>query len=466
MHIHAILVRLIAVLFVGPLFLITACETTEEPIPPSRVVIVSGNQQYSKIGTALPEPLTVKVQYADLTEAQDVTVRFSTINGDGTVSRGTDTTDRNGIASTLYTLGPGTGTNTIRAELADNSAKYVDFTATGGAYFCPEEDPAYSYKFISSGTIQRDLLLFTRWSGLHDNGGEPTDGVVRLVVEGGSLRPTSFIKSEDGEFIVPHDAAFSQSGDFYLSRLDIFPEVLKVKPNKSSSVFSGLESFGGAEITRGTQGVLVGCDEYGPFIVGCRDTLQRFDEARYDGGLSDVASADAVAVDTNPANTFYEDIYFIYLSDRTLRRLPMANRVPEGSTEIVNQLTRDEAEGTKGMVCDDDGTLYLLVESTMIKAILRVTPAGVKTVEYDFFDRGSGNAAGIQNDLAIQPGINFLYTIDAFNNKLLVYDIGQGLLTEMLPDALMGYDAEAISSDRSGGVDHVGLVVLPGPSGF
>ena len=118
------------------------------------------------------------------------------------------------------------------------------------------------------------------------------------------------------------------------------------------------------------------------------------------------------------------------------------------------------------MVCDEDGTLYLLIESTMVKAILRVTPAGLKTVMYDFFDRGTGNAAGVQNDLAIQPGINFLYTIDALNNKLLVYDIGQDLLVEMLPDTSMGYDIEAISTDHSGGVDKVGLVVLPGPSGF
>jgi hypothetical protein len=47
-----------------------------------------------------------------------------------------------------------------------------------------------------------------------------------------------------------------------------------------------------------------------------------------------------------------------------------------------------------------------------------------------------------------------------------VYDIGQGLLSEMLPDTTAGYDIEAISTVRSGGVDRVGLIVLPGPSGF
>jgi len=467
MHTHAILLRFIAVLFIGLLFLISACENTEEPVPASRILVVSGNQQYSKINTVLPDPLRVKVQYADLTEAPGVTVRFRMINGDGSVSAGTDVTDGFGVASVKYTLGPATGTNTIRAELADNSGKYVDFTATGGAYYCPEEDPTYSIKFPLQGTeVQRDLFLFTRWSSLHDTGGNPTAGVVRLVVSGGSLRATSITKFESTGLTVPHDAAFSQSGDFYLSWLDIFPEALKVKPNKSSFVFSGLESFGGAEITRGTEGVLVGCDEYGPFIVGCRDTLQRFDEARYDGGLGEAASADAVAVDMNPANTYYEDIYFVYLTDRTIRRLPMANRVPEGATQIVTQLTRDEAEGTNGMVCDDDGTLFLLIDSSILKAILRVTTAGVKTVEYDFFDRGTGNAAGIQNDLAIQQGNNLLYTIDTFNNKLLFYNIGQGVLTEMLPDTLMGYDPEAISTDQSGGIERVGLVVLPGVSGF
>jgi hypothetical protein len=117
------------------------------------------------------------------------------------------------------------------------------------------------------------------------------------------------------------------------------------------------------------------------------------------------------------------------------------------------------------MVCDDDGTLYLLVETSVMKSILEITPAGDKTVLYDFFDRGAGDAAGVQNDLAIQEGINFLYTVDTHNNMLLLYDIGQGTLSEMFPDTLSGYDPESISTDFSGN-ERVGLVVLPGPSGF
>lgn len=466
MQVHALLLRVTAAVLVGGLLTTSACENTEEPQPPTRIMILSGNQQNSKVGTPLPEPLRVMVQFADLTEAPNVAVRFRALSGGGSASPGSDVTDGYGIAEVEFTLGATLGTQTIRAELVDDNTRYVDFTATGAEYFCPEEDPAYSYKFVSQGTIQRDLFLFTRFSSLNESNGVPVAGLVQLAVEGGTLRPTSFTKFEETTSrLVPHDASFSQAGDLFLSRLDLFPELLKVKPNRSSFPFTVLESYEGAEITRATAGILVGCDQYGPFVSGCRDTVQRFDEASYDGSPNDRAHYNAVTVDTNPANAWYEDIYFVYVPDRTLRRLPLDERVPEGSSEIVAQLTRDEAEGAGGMVCDDDGTVYMLVETSETKAILRVTPQGTKTVEYDFFNRGAGNAAGVQSDLAIQPGIDFLYTIDTWNNMLLVYDVGQQTLSEMFPDTLSGYDAEAISTDFSSG-ERVGLAVLPGPSGF
>jgi hypothetical protein len=464
MHNHAFQLRTAAVLLIGALFLVPACENNEEPQPPTRISILSGDNQYSKSGTDLPEPLRVKVQYADLTDAPDVVVRFRSMAGDGSAAPATDGTDGHGEASARYTLGTLVGTQTIRAELVDDNSRYVDFTATAGEYYCPEEDPTYSNDFPSQGAVQRDLFLYTHRSSLNTSEGAPVSGVVRLAVEGGTLRTTSFLKEEIASWVTVHDASFSSSGNFYLSRLELFPEILRVMPNKSVRVFAAPESYGGSEITRGVEGVLVGCDEYGPFVVGCRDTLQRFDEALYAGlDEGDEASNDAVAVETDPQSPYFEDIYFIHITNRTLLRLPVTGRTAAGPPEVVASLTRDEAEGARGMVCARSGDLYVLVESGSVKAILKVTPAGVKTVEYDFFDRGTGDAAGIQNDLAIQRNINFLYTIDTENDMLLLYDISQKVLSEMPPGD--GYDPESISisSERN---ERVGLVVLPGPSGF
>jgi hypothetical protein len=118
------------------------------------------------------------------------------------------------------------------------------------------------------------------------------------------------------------------------------------------------------------------------------------------------------------------------------------------------------------MVCNNDGVVYILVDNDDDrKAIISVTPAGVKSDEYDFFDRGTGTEsdAGIQRDLAIwvRPSGNpLLYTLDTLNDMLLRYDVFQGLLAELYPDTTAGFDPESLSKSNVWG-ERVGLVVLP-----
>ena len=58
--------------------------------------------------------------------------------------------------------------------------------------------------------------------------------------------------------------------------------------------------------------------------------------------------------------------------------------------------------------------------------VLRVTPAGTKTILFDFYSRvGFGeplSAAGAQRGLAYDRSSGRLYTVDVRNNNLLVYD--------------------------------------------
>jgi hypothetical protein len=107
------------------------------------------------------------------------------------------------------------------------------------------------------------------------------------------------------------------------------------------------------------------------------------------------------------------------------------------------------------MVCEArDGNVYILVDSEDTKEILQVTPAGAVTVLYDFFDRGAGDAAGVQRDLAYDEGFQRLYTIDTLNDNVLVFDVSGGVLAEM-------FTAPQSAVSTSGGSgERVGLVVL------
>jgi hypothetical protein len=185
------------------------------------------------------------------------------------------------------------------------------------------------------------------------------------------------------------DCAFASNGEFYLAwnNASGVREIAKVSPvagPQRTRHFATLVSGMGTEITLMENGVLAGCDEFGPFTVGCRDTLTRYADATYSGsvGSRDVANWHAVACDT--INNY---LYYIYLSDRSLRRIPLDGYTQTGPTEFVVTLDIDESDGADGMAVDHaDGSLYILVESANTKSIVRVA-GGVKTTVFDFFTR-------------------------------------------------------------------------------
>jgi len=437
-----------------------SCEDSQSPEAPARIAVESGDNQFSRFGTPLPQPLVARVGFTDGSVAPGVRVRFSASEGAGSPSPEFALTDSRGHASTRFTLGNTPGTNVIRVEISDDSGKFAEFTATASVFYCPEEDPTFVRKFTPQGGV----ILFTRQSRLNTSGGLPIAGLVKITPDfpRRAAATASFAKYEEGVGrIVARDVSFSSAGDLFLAWADVFPEVMKVRTNGTNAHFASLESFVNAEITASLAGVLFGCDEFGPFVVGCRDTLARFPEATYAGVPGNRTNNDAVAVDLESQSPYFEDVYFVDLSDFTLRRLPVDSLAAEGSSVVVVGLTHDEAEGAKGMVCHE-GMVYILVDTDDTKEILKVDPSGggTKAVEYDFFSRGSGKDAGEQSDLALHPVFSFLYTIDTLNDQLLVYDIVQRALVEMFPDTSLGFDPESISDASSSG-ERVGLVVLP-----
>ena len=254
----------------------SSCDDGESPELASGISLVSGDNQQSKQGTELPDPLMVRITFTDGTPAPGEIVRFRIVAGDGSISTSEMATNGGGVALTRLTLGPTVGTTTVRATLGVDNTKFVDFTATSSEFYCPEEDPTFSRKFFSQG----NLFLFTRKSSLNKQNEQTVSGIVKIVPNIPSEKITNTLsvkKFEEGFSIaVVRDAAFSPAGDFYLSWNYDYNEILKASNSFSTSHFASLDSYYGSEITLTPNGILVGCDEMGPFVVGCRDTLCHF----------------------------------------------------------------------------------------------------------------------------------------------------------------------------------------------
>lgn len=434
---------------------LAGCEDSQSPVLPSRLTVESGDLQYSKRGTVLPDPLVVRVRFADKSAAADYRVVFEVGTLGGQLSATTVTTNRFGLASTRLTLPDQIGTASVRARLDADPAIYADFSATSAEYYCPEENPTFVQKFFSDAPPINDVFLFTRKSGLFDGA-----GIVRVTPNpiGGVFVASAMKNFDQGVFIkIVRDAAFSASGDFFLSWSYERREAVRVNADWSTESFAGFESLYGSEITLTPSGILVGCDEFGPFTVGCRDTLARFNDASYAGfDAGDHASGDAVAVD--PAT---DDIYYVLVDARKLMRLPMDGIAATGPPVEVTGLTVDEAEGSSGMVVDkNDGSVYMLVDADTTRSIVKVTSAGVKSTEVDFLTAPETvDAPGRQNDLAMDYQFGYLYTLDRLNNALIFYKIDTKQL-EVLTANPADTDPEALSRDTEAD-ERVGLIVVP-----
>jgi hypothetical protein len=434
--------------------LFAACQNDTGPGPvPSNIEIVSGDGQYSKQGTELEDPIVAQVTLSDGSVGAGVAVRFVVKSGGGTVSRSQAAADSYGRASVRWTLGPTLGTQELTIESVDNGQVETVAQATSATFHCPEEDPTFARRFFPA---HLGLMLFTRASSVLASAGAPRVGVVQLGLDTGNLEfdATPLTGFDETVFhTAVRDCAFSENGEFYLAwnSPSAAREIVKFAPDHSVSHFATLEGILGTEITMLEGGVLAGCDEFGPFTVGCRDTLTRYPDAIFSGTAPDIANYDAVAYD--PTGNY---LYFIDEPARRLRRIPLDGYTQTGPVEEIVTLTADEAVGATGMVVHTDGSVFMVVESAGTKSIVKVS-AGTKTTAFDFFSRGAGNAAGIQDDLAIDAANGFLYTLDTLNNVVLIYVIGSGQFEELAPDNAT--DPNAASNTSSG--ERVGLAILP-----
>lgn len=113
-------------------FGITACggDSSGPPKagPPAALAVVSGSAQEGQSGEALATPLTVKVTDQKGLAVSKAVVTFNVTGGGGTLSQRTDTTDTEGTASTIWTMGPELGEGRVEARVTGLTAPAV-FTA-------------------------------------------------------------------------------------------------------------------------------------------------------------------------------------------------------------------------------------------------------------------------------------------------------------------------------------------------
>ena len=164
---------------------------------PSGVLIVSGNAQTATPGTTLPDPLVVEVVDGDGNAVVGAAVTWVVTAGAGSVAPTTGTTDGEGRASTVWTLGAAAGANALQAIVS--GVGQAEFTATAAAG-APSRIRAVSGDGQSGpagGRLAAQLVV-----QVLDDAGNPIGGVtVTFAIEsgGGSVSPTTAQTAANGQ---------------------------------------------------------------------------------------------------------------------------------------------------------------------------------------------------------------------------------------------------------------------------
>ena len=93
---------------------------------------ISGDDQTSVSGAALANPFIIEVRDENGSVLEGISVTFTVVTGDGTLSVTRTTTNENGRAENTFTLGPNLGTNTVSVSAA-GIGQAVTFNAVAEA---------------------------------------------------------------------------------------------------------------------------------------------------------------------------------------------------------------------------------------------------------------------------------------------------------------------------------------------
>ena len=163
---------------------------------PQRIRIVSGNDQEGVPGAALENAFVVEVQDENGVAFEGVPLTFSVTGAGGTLSATSATTNSNGGAESILTLGPNPGTNTVTVSVAGSQEKET-FNAEG--IRIPETLDIISgndQEGLPGAALENPFVVEVR-----DQSGDPLPGVqVTFLVSsgGGTLSATSAMADVNG----------------------------------------------------------------------------------------------------------------------------------------------------------------------------------------------------------------------------------------------------------------------------
>ena len=146
------------------------------PPEPTKLFIVSGDNQTGIIGETLADPFVVRVRDQYNKPLEGATVTFTVLTGGGSLSTTTTITDISGRAKSTLTLGNGPGTNTVEVR-AEGVSQTRIFSAE--ATLPPPVPTTLSTVSDDNQTgLTGETLMDPFVVELHDQYGDPVEGVM------------------------------------------------------------------------------------------------------------------------------------------------------------------------------------------------------------------------------------------------------------------------------------------------
>lgn len=181
---------------------LSACnETTSLPPPPAIIEPLSHVTLAGVAGAPLLDSVAVRALDENGNPVEGVSVAFTVVDGGGTVSPTSGTTNGDGVVRALWTLGPHAGSNSLEAR-GEGVAVPAVILATGS--------PGLAVKFtIISGSAQTDTVTQTlperivlRLTDANDNpiSGAPIDWYWGWGEPSGTFDPASSETNANGEW--------------------------------------------------------------------------------------------------------------------------------------------------------------------------------------------------------------------------------------------------------------------------
>ena len=183
-------------LVVASALIVLACDTAPRVGPPASLKVVSGDDQHGFGRVELPQPVVLQVLDGDGRPVSNATVSFTVAAGNGTVTPRAVTTNANGAAAAIWTLGTAGVPQSLTAEVSGVALSHTfHATANAGAVSAFTHVTAVPPSIISGAPLSflQMRLVDAFGNAVHQAGAEITASLDGRNIVGQSLNGTRTI---------------------------------------------------------------------------------------------------------------------------------------------------------------------------------------------------------------------------------------------------------------------------------